>query len=71
MHLIRPPSRPARAARTLEGSSSQFVMARFNRTELLRSPGLLDLSEESSKAVVWGWQNYSATAIPEVPMIAC
>ncbi|CAM9165411.1 unnamed protein product, partial [Laminaria digitata] len=50
---------------TNEGASSQFVMARLNRTELLLSPGLLNLSEESGGAVVWGWQNYSATANPE------
>lgn len=53
----------------LEGASSQFVMARLNRTELLLSPGLLNLSEESGGAVVWGWQNYSATANPEVTII--
>ena len=45
-------------------------MARLNRTELLLSPGLLNMSEEFGGAVVWGWQNYSASVNPEVTTIS-
>lgn len=44
---------------------SQFILARLDRLELLPSTGLLDLSD-GSNAVVWGWQNATASAEHEV-----
>lgn len=46
-----------------EGGASQFIVARFDRDELLLAQGLLDVD---SGAVVWALQNTSSSTDPEV-----
>lgn len=60
-NVLRASSR-IRPVRTVENGDSQLMMARLNRTVLLRSLGQLSFDEGDGGVVAWGWQDSSSTA---------
>ncbi|CBJ28116.1 hypothetical protein Esi_0092_0020 [Ectocarpus siliculosus] len=50
---------------TNDDAVSQYFVARLDMGKLLLSPGWLDLADEGSDVVVWGWQYSASPTDPE------